>query len=480
MRFSRSAVALAALAAGALGCRTKLEQVDPKLALSPAALDFGSVPVLQPKPLSLTLTDEGGADLTVSRISIASDGGVFTIASATPTDVAAGGGTATVTVVFTAPAEQGYSGTLTIASDDPTSPLATVALTGTGSTRGALVVSPNPLDFGQVGEGTTQLEQLTLSSVGTAPLLVSSIALGPGTDPAFQFASSTKTPVTLPNAPPGDSAQIALRFSPTASTPTVAQGSVIIQSTDPSQPTLSVPLKGETIFAPIAEIADAGTVAVGAQVTLDGSGSHDPGGHTPLAYAWAMTRKPLGSNAALSDPAVVQPSLLADQPGSYDFDLSVTNSLGVQSVTPAYASILARPAEDLYVEMIWDNDPVDMDLHFLAPNGQLDSTASDCNGNNQNPSGFSAVCSDDHLVGPGPEWAKDVTPSPGSYTVDVVYYSSHGVANPATNVTVRVYVYGVVQAQLTQQLTLAGQIWSVATIDWPSATITPLGTVQGG
>ncbi|MHB1844589.1 MAG: choice-of-anchor D domain-containing protein [Deltaproteobacteria bacterium] len=473
-------LALAGALVLAAGCRTKLEQVEPKLVVSPSALDFGPVPVLNSKILTVTLTDEGGADLSVSQVSIQSDGGVFSLEGTAPTSVGSGGGKALLTVAFTPPSEQAFSGTLSIASDDPTIPTASVSLTGVGSTRGALTVTPNPLDFGQVGEGITQLAELTLSSVGTAPLLINSIAFGPGSDSAFQFASSTKTPVTLPDAPPGDSVQISLRFSPTASTPATARGSVVIQSTDPSQPSLAIPIQGETILAPIAEIADAGTVAVGSQVTLDGSASYDPGKNTPLTYAWALTQKPIGSSAALSDPTVVAPTLVVDQPGTYDFQLGVTNSLGISSITPAFASLTARPAEDLYVEMIWDNLPVDMDIHFLAPGGQLNSPATDCNGNNQTPTGFSAVCSDDHLTGPGPEWAKDASPSAGTYTVDVVYYSSHGVANPACNVTVRIYVYGVVAAQITQSLSTPGEVWSVAAIAWPSATITPLGQIQGG
>jgi hypothetical protein len=41
-------------------------------------------------------------------------------------------------------------------------------------------------------------------------------------------------------------------------------------------------------------------------------------------------------------------------------------------------------------------------------------------------------------------------------------------------VTVRIYVYGVVSGVFTQQLTQSGQLWQVATIDWPSGTITAI------
>ncbi|HUB05900.1 MAG TPA: choice-of-anchor D domain-containing protein [Myxococcales bacterium] len=471
----RAAFALVALAA----CQqTHIQSAQPSLQVSPTSLDFGSSPVLTSSSMTVTLTNVGQADLDVSSVTVSSGDGAFALQGTAPTLVAGGGGTQTLTIVFTPPAEQSYEDTVTIASDDPAHPTVTVPLTGVGSTEGQLTVSPDPVDFGQVGEGSTSLQQLTLSSVGTAPLVISSITLADGGDPSFTFASSAKAG-TLPNTPPDNTAALTLRFSPTAATPLNPQSAVIIDSNDPSQPELSVPLTAQVIEAPFCELADPGTVAVGAAVTLDGGASYDPGGNLPLSYQWAMTTKPAGSNAALANVQGAYPNLVADEPGSYAFSLGVTNSLGIASVQPCTATLTARPADDLYVEMIWDNLPVDMDLHFLAQGGLLGSTALDCNGNNQDPTGFAATCSDDHLTGPGPEWAEDASPASGTYTIDVVYFSTHGVASTACNVTVRVYEYGVVTGVFTQQLTAAGQLWQVATVDWPSGAITALGTVSG-
>ena len=47
-----------------------------------------------------------------------------------------------------------------------------------------------------------------------------------------------------------------------------------------------------------------------------------------------------------------------------------------------------------------------------------------------------------------------------------------------TSTVARIYEYGVVKGQLTQQLTAAGQVWQVATIDWPAGTIHTLGQVN--
>jgi hypothetical protein len=469
------------LAALAVGCKqTTFQQAEPELSVNPTGLAFGAVPVLNSSNLTLTLSDIGQADLSISSITVAPVGGAFALADAGPTTVGGGGQSAPVTVVFTPPAQESYQGTLVIASDDPTNPSLTVDLTGQGSTQCQLTVSPDPLDAGPVGQGDTSLSPLTLTSEGTAPCIISSITLGADTDPAFTFASSTATPATIPNGGADDSATLSLRFSPTAQTPGTATGSVVIVSTDPNNPTLTIPISGERILAPVCELSAPTTVAVGAEVVLDGGASYDPGGNTPLTYGWQLLSKPGGSAAALTDLNGPDPEITVDQPGAYSVQLDVTDSIGIQDLAPCFATITARPADDLYIEMIWDNPPVDVDLHFLAPGGTLNSTATDCNGYNQNPTGFAATCSDAHLTGPGPDWAEDADPASGTYTVDAYYFSSHGVSHPSVNVTVRIYIYGVVAGVFTQQLTKPGQLWQVATIDWPTGTITQIPVPDGG
>ena len=49
--------------------------------------------------------------------------------------------------------------------------------------------------------------------------------------------------------------------------------------------------------APLAEAGAAQTIIVNETVQLEGSGSNDPDGD-PLMYAWEITSKPAGSNAA--------------------------------------------------------------------------------------------------------------------------------------------------------------------------------------
>jgi hypothetical protein len=83
-----------------------------------------------------------------------------------------------------------------------------------------------------------------------------------------------------------------------------------------------------TTVGNVAPTADAGPdqpgVLQGATVTLDGSGSSDPGGDA-LTYAWTLTSVPGGSAAALSDATAVGPTFDTDMSGSYVAQLIVND-----------------------------------------------------------------------------------------------------------------------------------------------------------
>jgi hypothetical protein len=446
-----------------------------------AGIDFGTVPVLVPSDRKVVLGNNGGTELTINSFAV--DGGAFSLLTAEPTKVPSGGNVS-LPLRFMATAEQTYQGSIRITSDDPTYPDVQLALIGRGFTVGALTVIPDPISFGAVGEGTSQIETVTLKSTGTTYLAISDIALASGTDPAFSIISAVPSPdagSTLIDA--GSFVQIALQFSPVAGTPLFLDGGanvLLISSSDPNhQPNYSVPLVAQTVGAPVPLIGDPGIVPVGALVTLDGGASYDPGGLYPLTYAWTLLRTAPGSQSQLSSVTVPFPQILADRPGDYRFSLSVTNDAGVQSLAPAFATLHARPSEDIYVELVWVptgapnmQSLVDLDLHFL--DSSLDAGLNgpyDCFWANRDPGfdggPFQAVCSDDQIVGPGPEWAGYANPPGGStYAIAVNYFASHG-QMLQTDATVRVFIYGILEAEFTQTLSTVGQVWWVADVNWP-------------
>ena len=89
-----------------------------------------------------------------------------------------------------------------------------------------------------------------------------------------------------------------------------------------STPTFNIP--------PIANAGPDQSIHANGIVTLDGSVSSDPDGN-PITYAWSFLSLPVGSSAAFSNPAAVNPTFVADQPGDYQVQLIVTDSLGAAS-----------------------------------------------------------------------------------------------------------------------------------------------------
>ena len=94
-----------------------------------------------------------------------------------------------------------------------------------------------------------------------------------------------------------------------------------IENSDPDSVSIEVILDNSV---PVADAGPAQTVPLGGTVFLDGSDSSDIDGDS-LAYAWALTSMPAGSNATLSDSTAVKPRFVADFPGSYVAELVVND-----------------------------------------------------------------------------------------------------------------------------------------------------------
>ena len=90
---------------------------------------------------------------------------------------------------------------------------------------------------------------------------------------------------------------------------------------------------------PVASAGADQTVAVGATVTLSGSGSSDPD-HDPLQYAWTLGTRPTGSGASPSSSTSVSPSFVADVAGVYEATLTVTD--GSTTSSPDKVRVVAQ------------------------------------------------------------------------------------------------------------------------------------------
>jgi hypothetical protein len=79
-----------------------------------------------------------------------------------------------------------------------------------------------------------------------------------------------------------------------------------------------------TNSAPVANAGPAQSVAAGATIQLDGTGSTDVDGNS-LHFAWAILSRPAGSAAFLSDATIPNPILVADKAGDYVAQLIVND-----------------------------------------------------------------------------------------------------------------------------------------------------------
>jgi hypothetical protein len=273
-----------------------------------------------------------------------------------------------------------------------------------------------------------------------------------------------------------------------------ALGSVRVRGTDPARREVLVALSGQVNRAPIPQILPLGTVPSpsgsgwvgfpGQKVTLDGSASFDPDDDLPLSYRWTLRSKPLGTQTAIAAPeqAVTEMTLDPQIPGEYVVELNVVDGAGAKNLAPARASIIAAPAQDLLVEMFWTNSVPDIDLHFLrSPQTTLEAIPDDCFFQNPTPDwGLAGDPTDDPelvrdaLVGFGPEVLGYAEPAPGTYRVVAKYFNDHLADDPAVEVTVRIYEFGVVKFERSRVLSAEGEVWNVADIEWPSRVITPI------
>ena len=105
------------------------QPTDPDIHVTPTGLAFGDVQVGSSGRLTLTISNRGDANLSVT--SLTSSNGRFTVSSGAPLSISAGG-QQSVTVTFSPVAAGAQSGTLTILSNDPDEASVAVSVSGTG------------------------------------------------------------------------------------------------------------------------------------------------------------------------------------------------------------------------------------------------------------------------------------------------------------------------------------------------------------
>jgi ribosomal protein L11 len=221
------------------------------LAANPTTLAFPNVQVGNNTSLSETLTNTGGATVTLSQANVT--GAVFSVSGLSlPLDLTANQ-SVTFTVTFTPTAAQTASGSLSVVSTASNSPLS-IALSGTGTAAGQLAVSPTILSFGDVAVGSNSQLSGTLTASGTSVTVTSA---------SFNNSEFALSGISLPaTITVGQPATFTVTFTPSSSG--LASASLSFASNASNSPAVqSMTGTGTTVQHYVNLTWDASTDAVG-------------------------------------------------------------------------------------------------------------------------------------------------------------------------------------------------------------------------
>jgi len=176
-----------------------------EISLSTNALAFGKVPVGQSVTQTVTVSNIGSSNLTVSSITVptgyTAKPTVFTLKANGSTNVA---------IAFAPTLAAAQTGTVTLVSNAARG-ASKVAVTGTGVVATRVVQLIGPLNFGLVRTNTTSNLTVTVADNGNSPMTVTALAFGTG-GTMFKLPG-LKVPFTVAA---GGSTNLTVTYTPTA------------------------------------------------------------------------------------------------------------------------------------------------------------------------------------------------------------------------------------------------------------------------
>lgn len=389
---------------------------------------------------------------------------------------------------------------------------------GSGGARGA--VSPSHLEFGPCLVPRRAALPLLILSTGTEPLEVTSVAFAEGSSAEFTV-DGPPLPLVIP---PNGSHVIEVAYTPERTNevddvtgqPLLDTGTLVLLTNTP-EGRIEVPVDGYGVLCdgPVAVITvDEGEAVIPqTNLHLDGSRSYALVGEI-RRWEWRVDQPAGSASVFIPSPTFPEPTFEGNVEGTYRFYLDVWDEEDQKSCEPATYEVVVHPDEAILVELLWttpgdpdetDTGPfagTDVDLHLLHPDAPADPAApdhdgdgapdpyfdplGDCWSGNPRPDwGTPGDESDDPRLGrddtdgAGPESVGINVPENGeTYEVAVHYPDDHGFG--ASFATVRVYIYHVLVFELRDVRVLAGDLWCVAFIDWPSGQVSLCEAAEGG
>ena len=176
------------------------------LSANPTSNSFGSVQVGSSASQYQSVTNSGGSNVNISQANVSGSG--FSISGLNLPITLTPGQSYTFSTVFAPTSSGTASGSIAIVSDASNSSL-TIALSGTATASGQLLLSPTTLDFGSITVGQNKSLTATLGASGSS-VTVSSASTS---NPEFSL-NGVSFPMALAA---GQSAPVSVTFTPQSS-----------------------------------------------------------------------------------------------------------------------------------------------------------------------------------------------------------------------------------------------------------------------
>jgi hypothetical protein len=266
--------------------------------VSPNSIDFGNVTVNTTANKTITVQNNDTVPIEVTAATLTAGASVFAVTLPTDASIQPGA-TLELTAGFT-PTEAGtWTGSAeirVIRFDTPSATPATFPVALAGRSLPIIEVDPTSLVFGNHTQGSHTQGTVTIKNVGVAPLLVQTIALSADTSATYTLVSPVPSGVTLA---PNDSVVTSVAYAPVqATTVMVDTGAILIGSSDPATPMVTVPITGQCtncVGPPPNSCSMARTCDCGVQSTCAAGGSCVPARRVFVAKT--MTNGNLGGTS---------------------------------------------------------------------------------------------------------------------------------------------------------------------------------------
>jgi hypothetical protein len=184
--------------------------------VQPVSINFGIVQVLRNTTQGVRIENIGADACLINDIEIAAGSDPdFTLVNGGETGIMlAAGDTKTILIGYTPGSEAVHTGELTFYISDPNNSNPVVNLRGVGSAS-ALLISPNEIDFGQIGVNcATRARLVSIYNTGSSPTVIERVELPAGVSPEFTLSA---LPAGVPAPPgatiaPGQSVEVSVRY----------------------------------------------------------------------------------------------------------------------------------------------------------------------------------------------------------------------------------------------------------------------------